>query len=641
MRVEPDKTTWLAGGSPPQERKGLPAQFTPNARWWVTSSLTSLDDTRTPAFRRLPFACTLACLSQVVRAVEDWLAGYDDRGERLSSELEDLISVLEPDSVALNLHPATAAGLLQTARETVEFVAIRGIAADTRGPKQKRYVQIIRNLWNCRSEDDAIRVGPGRLSGMASELLAALMDTDEYRLQVQSTLAAMLSSDRPHEEVRYWTDHFLRMMQVMGHSSQWLQDKVAQVAKSLAFCQPSDDLGRILKKAFPVVHEADSRYLGVIALEPIPDQLPDDLPGWMKPMRREEVAERVERMPDGVFKQLAREEFGGSTQQVTNKRQFFVIAHKDILGVAATPWGRYTDQYDAARDIAAAATSTLQNYWAANPRRDLYLRPAVLIYVPDLFYSLVMLEWRQKSEDYQVRGLYELPLGIEAVFHWAHQSSAIDSPEAAFLCAWIAAEKLVARSHLRMASGRNAPDAVMIEWLTPILAVEEVWSRLQEVCFALHDLGLAARPNPQWLVDQLLSPAPAAQLVADCEPVPFLACELRDLSRCLAEPSAALQWVENRTTQIRRNLHRMRRLRNQIVHNAELDAAAAGFLSEILADYVRIGAYRTAALARNWSSLDEAFKSSRRRWREFVAMLQGGTSPLRLVWDQVLQLRQQ
>ena len=94
MRVERDKLPWLATGAGLQVKASIPPCLTKAAQWWVTGALTSLDDTRTPAFRRLPFPCTLACLSQVVRAVEDWLSGFDERGERLSSEVEDLAEAL-------------------------------------------------------------------------------------------------------------------------------------------------------------------------------------------------------------------------------------------------------------------------------------------------------------------------------------------------------------------------------------------------------------------------------------------------------------------------------------------------------------------------------------------------------------------
>src|SRR3990170_3061345 len=107
MRIERDKMAWLAPGQDLAPHPGLSPYFTRAAQWWITFSLTALDDTRRPAFRRLPFACTVACLGQVVRAAEDWLGGFDQRGEHLLSEIEDLICVLERDLAALALQPAT------------------------------------------------------------------------------------------------------------------------------------------------------------------------------------------------------------------------------------------------------------------------------------------------------------------------------------------------------------------------------------------------------------------------------------------------------------------------------------------------------------------------------------------------------
>jgi len=483
-------------------------------------------------------------------------------------------------------------------------------------------------------------VGPGRLAGLASELLNALTGSDEYRVKLQNALADALAADRSADDVRYWTVHFLRTMQVLGHSSPWLQHRIGAAAGLLAGGEASD-CRAVLAKAFPTVRQESSRYLGVVALEPIASDQVLELPAWMRSLTPDRVAPLVEQILEGTYKALATKVFGNPPRIAPAERRFFEIAHKDVHRVASTPWGRYTDQFDAAWDIAAAVTSTLQNYWAANPRRNLQMLPAILIHVPDQFYSFVSLEWRQKSEDYQVRGLYELPAGIESVFHWAHQSYEIPSPEASFLCAWIAAEKLVARAHLRKSSGRNAPDAVMVDWLVPILLFEEVWSRIQEACSAIYSLSLHyERPNARWLVACLLDEARGVALIASCEPVPYLAAELQNLSLCLRDPTVADNWLGNRAVQIQRNFHRMRRLRNQIVHNAELDPGAARFLSEILADYVRIGAYRTAGLVRTLGcSLDEAFGTYRSACREIRAALQAGTTPPARILERVLEVR--
>lgn len=379
--------------------------------------------------------------------------------------------------------------------------------------------------------------------------------------------------------------------------------------------------------------------MGVVVLQPMDASQEIELPEWMKASEWNTVASVVDSLSEGPYKTRARRAFADSNRPAASDRRFFEIAHRHVRQVASTPWGRYTDQFDAASDIAAAVTSTLQNYWAGNPRRNLWMTPDVLVYVPGQFYSFVSLDWRQKSEDYQVRGLYELPAGIESVFHWAHQSFEISSPEASFLCAWIAAEKLVARAHLRKSSGRNAPDAIMIDWLLPILVVDEVSSRLQESCSALHVLGLAERPNARWLVGCLLDDARSAVLVGQCEPVPYLSDELRDLSHCLKDATAGDTWLDTKAVQVRRNLHRMRRLRNQIVHNAELDPGAARFLSEVLADYVRIAAYRTASFVRSEDcSLDEAFGRYRGVYRELRAALQRGSTTSSRMWTAVLQL---
>ena len=639
MRVERDKLPWLDTGPALKVKTITAPQLTRSARWWVTAALTSLDDTRTPAFRRLPFACTLACLSQVVRAVEDWLDGFDQRGEYLSSEVEDLAAVLVRDKPAAALQPDTVARILRLCEQTLKFISIRRTAADTRGPKQKRFTQIIHNDWGALSEQEACRTGPGRLGGLASELLTALTSTDDYRAQLQDALADALAADEANEDIAYWTTHFLRSMQVLGHSTPWLQARIGTAADLLAGSEASDHQ-TILAKSFPKVPQESSKYRGIVALQPVSTDPVGGLPGWMKALDWNRVASLVDSLPEGAYKTSARRAFADSSESPKRGQQFFEIAHKDVCDVASTPWGRYTDQFDAAWDIAAAVTSTLQNYWAGNPRRNLWMTPDILVHVPGQFCSFVSLEWRQKSENYPVRALYELPRGIESVFHWVHQSYEIPSPEASFLCAWIAAEKLVARSALRQSSGRKAPDAVMVEWLLPILLIEEVWSRLQEACWAIHALGVSRDTHPRWLVRCLLNDTRGPKLGDDCEPVPYLADELRNLSVSLRDPAVADNWLGDKAAQIRRNFHRMRRLRSQIVHNAELDPVAARFLSEVLADYVRIAAYRTATLTRSVGCpLDQAFGIYRRTYREIRAALQERTKAAADIWEAVLSLR--
>lgn len=637
MRVERDKLVWLKPGPGLSENTPVSPRLTRAARWWITGALTGLDDTRTPAFQRLPFACTLVCLSQVVRAVEDWVRGFDERGERLSSEIEDLAIEINADLAASGLQPETASQIGRLCREVLEFISIRRMAADTRGPKQKRFTQIIFNEWRARSEEEAARLGPGRLASLASELLTALTTTDEYRARVQEALADALAGDAKSEEVRYCTYRFLRSMQILGCSTPWLQHRIGVASGLLAKGDHPDHLS-ILAKSFPTVRQDSSRYVGVVALEPLSNS-EIELPRWMKPVEWQRVVSLVAELPEGSYKDQARWTFADSGQPMPEARQYFEIAHRDVRTVTATPWGRYTDQFDAAWDIAAAITSTLQNYWAGNPRRDLWMIRRMLVYVPNQFHSFVSLDWRQESEAYQVRGLYEPPPGIEPVFHWAHQSFEIPSPEAGFLCAWIAAEKLVARGHLRQSSMGSAPDAVMVEWLIPILVIEVIWSRLLGASVAIHELGIQLRPTPKSLIASLLQAEASTALIEQCEPVPYLADELRELSLRLRDAAVALAWLEAEAAQIRRNFHRMRRLRNQIVHNAELDPGAAGFLSEVLADYVRIAAYRIAVFVRSTTCpVDEAFGTYRRTYRELHAALQDGRRDQKVVWAPVIAL---
>ena len=80
----------------------------------------------------------------------------------------------------------------------------------------------------------------------------------------------------------------------------------------------------------------------------------------------------------------------------------------------------------------------------------------------------------------------------------------------------------------------------------------------------------------------------------------------------------------------------MIRLRNQIVHNAEFDPGAASFLANLLADYVRITAYRTSIMVRqNGQGFDSAFARYRRLWREFRALLESRKILDAGVWREV------
>lgn len=636
MRVERDKINWLEPGLNLRASTSLPSSYTRTAQWWVTFSLTCLDDTRRPAFRRLPFACTVACLDQVVRAVDDWLAGFDRRGERLVSEVEELEQVLEMDTAANDLQPATVARIRELSKEMLDFVRIRSIAADTRGTRQKTFNKIIQNQWGCHSEEEAAKVGPGRLSGLAAELLDALVSSDEYMRRVQNQLAEVLAATDLPKSARYWTEMFLRTLQVLGHSTTWLQGSVERASRLVA-SDFGTDISDSLAKAFPTVIQQSSNYEGIFALEPLSDH-DVTLPHWMQAIGRETAESRVDDIESPMYKDQARRYLLGEKARA-GQRRFFLVAHRDVHSVASTPRGRYTDQFDAAQDIAAAVTSTLQNYWAGNPRRDLWMTQSMLICIPGVFNALVRLDWREMSEEYPVSGLYELPEGIEPVFHWAHQSYEIRSPEASFLCAWIAAEKLVTRALLRQSSGRDAADALMIEFITPILLFEEIASRLSEVCIALHELKVCDQPRPAWLVKQLMDAASLEELLARCAAVPYLHDEVQEVSRCLCGASDAAHWLDAKEAEIRRNLHRMKRLRNQIVHNAELDRGAATFLSNLLADYARIAAYRTSSVVRlNQQGFDAAFAQYRRQWREFRAKLDNQKDLDANVWLAVLRL---
>jgi len=631
MRLERDKMPWLAPGDPLQYADNLPMRFTKAAQWWVTAGLTLLDDTKTPAFRRLPFACTLACLAQIPRAVEDWLHGWDGRGERLVSELQDLMQAVETDECLRDLMPHTAQQIGKLGKEVLEFLSIRALAPETRGSRQRRFMEIICNEWKCRAEDgrtveeNAVRVGPGVLAQLARELLLAIKDRDDYRYAVQNALVECLSSDGDYSGVLRCGVRYLRMMQVLGHSTSWLQLRIEAFSKALASTDPSE-MKDIMAKSFPRVLQSNSRYVGVVALEPM-NTAPDELPEWMSVKDVEQVQHLVSNIGDVGFRALAQRDFCGATS-VSSDRKFFEVKHCEILGVSPTPWGRYTDQFDAATDISAAVVSTLQNYWAGNPRRDLRMQPLVLVYMPDTsFYSVVSLEWQQKAAEFPVTGLYELAPGLETAIHWVYQSSEAQAPEVSFLCAWIAGEKLVARTELQMASGRRSPHAIMIDTLLPVILLEEVRSRLHELRSATYDLIGRQFASLDDVLHCLLDTTQATELADNCSCVPRLSDEIVGLAQDLADPARARAWLDERGNQIRRNFHRMCRLRNQIVHNAELDRSAAAFLAQLLADYVRIGAYRVAAAARNKGcGLDEAFGYYRQAWREVRGKLDSAST---------------
>ncbi|MBM3497666.1 MAG: hypothetical protein FJX74_03240 [Armatimonadetes bacterium] len=596
--------------------------------------------------------------------MDDWLRGFDPSGDRLRSEVEDLLLAMRDDRAAREVAETTVAALEWLGHEMLDFIAIRRMPGDTRGPRHRRFVDIIHNKWGCRDEGETVASGPHRLAALARELVAALRGTHAYRERMQADLEVYLSGDGSHASTLDRASRYLRTLLVLGHSRAWLHTRTMWFGQHAAEPHDKGGIGDILRRSYPSPAQTNSQYVGLVALEPLRPDSPIGLPPWMEWVSANEAADLATNVPAGWFRRTAEGVFGRAGQAAPPLRRFAKVQHNAVLGVVATPWGQYTDQFDAAHDIAAAIRSTLQNYWAGNPRHDLRMLPDMLIYTVDgsfhscvslvqrvaealgglwSFHSCASLDWQPKAQDYPVHALYEPGPGMEAALHWVHQADANVPPEVAFICTWIAAEKLAQRPALQNAAGSRAPDVVMCEAFVPVLMLEEIHLRLAEACWGIRDVVPGSPLSPRDLLTVLAQERAAAELAASVSAVPYLADELDALRQAVTGAETAAEWLDSREEQTRRNLYRMRRLRNQIVHDALIDPEAAAYLATLLADYVRIVAYRVSSLARDSAgTIDDVFAHFRYTWREFRGRLGAGVSAeaLRGLWGPVLLARE-
>ena len=229
MRIEPQKTPW--NPSRPLQEDDSPGDANDALRWWVTASLTHLDDFERAPLRRLPFACTMACLFETQRATDDWIERKDPSGERLVCEIQDLLLCLKQDGAARRLYSAEVSQIQRLGAQVLKAVPLWRRPKEVRSASDEAVLLKLAVDWGCQNPKTAQRDGPLKLAEIASQVLASMRHSDDYREELQSRLAQRFDEGVVSPELPVLTHTYLRTMQIGGHSDGWLLSRVEHLAR--------------------------------------------------------------------------------------------------------------------------------------------------------------------------------------------------------------------------------------------------------------------------------------------------------------------------------------------------------------------------------------------------------------------------